>query len=214
MTNRVLCLRPETDFTRVDAAAPACLEVAYHAPVDAQVAGLMKSSDALVIPAVGPKLAPDLFEGTALRIVQVTGAGVDRLDQATLTRLGIPVANVPGGSNAAVAEYVVTAASALLRRMAWSDAEIKAGNYAKFRARMVADNLAGIEALQVGLIGFGTIGLVRWLRRSFAWVRRSVTSTPRQALPRLRLVPCRSMICWPHPTWFRCTFRCCRRHRI
>lgn len=158
MTNRVLCLRPETDFTRVDAAAPACLEVAYHAPADAQVAGLMKSSDALVIPAVGPKLAPDLFEGTALRIVQVTGAGVDRLDQATLTRLGIPVANVPGGSNAAVAEYVVTAASALLRRMAWSDAEIKAGNYAKFRARMVADNLAGIEALQVGLIGFGTIG--------------------------------------------------------
>ena len=42
--------------------------------------------------------------------------------------------------------------------MAWADAEIKAGNYAKFRARMVADNLAGIEGLQVGLIGFGTIG--------------------------------------------------------
>ena len=36
--------------------------------------------------------------------------------------------------------------------------EIKAGNYVKFRARMVADNLAGIEGLQVGLVGFGTIG--------------------------------------------------------
>ena len=118
----------------------------------------MKSSDALVIPAVGPKLAPDLFEGTALKLVQVTGAGVDRLDQAALTRLGIPVANVPGGSNSAVAEYVVTTASMLLRRFAWADAEIKAGNYAKFRARMVADNLAGLEGLQVGLIGFGIIG--------------------------------------------------------
>ncbi len=83
-----------------------------------------------MIPAVGPKLAPDLFEGTKLKLVQVTGAGVDRLDQAAMTQLGIPVANVPGGSNSAVAEYVVTTASTLLRRFAWADAEIKAGNYA------------------------------------------------------------------------------------
>src|SRR5205085_8025470 len=104
------------------------------------------------------KLAPELFEGTSLKLVQVTGAAIDRLDQAALTRLGIPVSNVAGGSNSAVAEYAVTAASMLLRRFAWADAEIKAGNYAKFRARMVADNLAGIEGLVVGLIGFGTIG--------------------------------------------------------
>jgi phosphoglycerate dehydrogenase-like enzyme len=158
MSNRVLCLRPEADFTRVDAAAPTSLEVAYRAPTDATVSALMKSNDALVIPAVGPKLAPELFDGASLKLVQVTGAGVDRLDQATLTRLGIPVANVAGGSNGAVAEYAVTAASMLLRRLAWADAEIKAGNYAKFRARMVADNLAGIDGLLVGLIGFGTIG--------------------------------------------------------
>lgn len=158
MSNLVLCLRPQADFTRVDADAPETLQVAYHAPADAQVAGLLKSSAALVIPAVGPKLAADLFEGAALKLVQVTGAGVDRLDRAALTRLGIAVANVPGGSNSAVAEYVVSTASMLLRRLAWADAEIKAGNYAKFRARMMADNLAGIEGLRVGLIGFGTIG--------------------------------------------------------
>ena len=158
MSNRVLCLRPEADFARVDAAAPKSLQVAYHAPDDAAVAALMKSSDALVIPAVGPKLAPELFEGASLKLVQVTGAGVDRLDQAALTRLGIPVANVPGGSNSAVAEYAVTAASMLLRRFAWADAEIKAGNYAKFRARMVARQSRRHRGLQVGLIGFGTIG--------------------------------------------------------
>jgi phosphoglycerate dehydrogenase-like enzyme len=158
MSNRVLCLRPEADFTRVDAAAPKSLRVAYHAPTDAAVATLMRSNDALVIPAVGPMLAPELFEGASVKLVQVTGAGVDRLNRAALTRLGIPVANVAGGSNSAVAEYAVTAASMLLRRFAWADAEIKAGNYAKFRARMVADNLAGIEGLLVGLIGYGTIG--------------------------------------------------------
>ena len=95
----------------------------------------------MIIPAVGPKLAPALFEGSRLKLVQITGAGVDRLDREALTRLGIPVANVAGGSNGAVAEYVVTTASTLLRRFAWADAEIKTGNYVAFRARMVADNL-------------------------------------------------------------------------
>ena len=115
MPHRVLCLRPEADFTRVDAAAPKALEVSYRGPADADVPSLMKASDALVIPAVGPKLASELFDGTKLKLVQVTGAGLDRLDQAALTKLGIPVANVPGGSNSAVAEYAVTAASMLLR---------------------------------------------------------------------------------------------------
>jgi phosphoglycerate dehydrogenase-like enzyme len=158
MTHHVLCLRPQADFIRVDAPAPPSLIVAYHTPDDPKVADLIKASRALVIPAVGPKLSPALFEGTQLKIVQVTGAGVDRLDRAALTKLGIPVANVAGGSNSAVAEYAVTSASMLLRRFTWADAEIKSGNYTKFRARMVADNLSGLEGLLVGVIGFGTIG--------------------------------------------------------
>jgi phosphoglycerate dehydrogenase-like enzyme len=159
MTHPVLCLRPEADFARVDALPPASLEVAYHKPDDTAVAQLIRKAGALVIPAVGPKLAPALFEGCALKLVQVTGAGLDRLDQAALTRLGIPVANVPGGSNSAVAEYAVTAASLLSRRLSWASAEIAKGNYAGFRARMLADNLAGLEGLLVGVVGFGTIGV-------------------------------------------------------
>ena len=37
-------------------------------------------------------------------LIQGNGAGVDRLDQAALTQLDIPVASVAGGSNGAVAE--------------------------------------------------------------------------------------------------------------
>lgn len=158
MSHHVLCLRPQADFVRVDAPAPPSLMVAYHAPDDPKISDLIKASSALVIPAVGPKLAPALFENTKLKIVQVTGAGVDRLDRAVLIKLGIPVANVSGGSNSAVAEYAVTAASVLLRRFAWADVEIKSGKYAKFRARMVADNLSGLEGLLIGVVGFGTIG--------------------------------------------------------
>lgn len=159
MVHDVLCLRPRADFERAGALPPEKLTVEYRKPDDAELAALVRQARAMVIPAVGAKLAPAVFEGSRLQLVQVTGAGLDRLDEAAMKKLGIAVANVPGGSNAAVAEYVVTAASLLLRRFAWADAEIRKGSYAAFRARMLADNLAGIESASVGLIGMGVIGL-------------------------------------------------------
>jgi phosphoglycerate dehydrogenase-like enzyme len=154
----VLCLRPVADFERAGALPPPSLEVVYRSPNDADVPELMKQASVLLIPAVGPKLSDGLFENTKLRLVQVTGAGLDRLNVGLLKGLGIPLANVPGGSNGALAEYVVTAASFLLRRFAWADAEIRTGNYQAFRARMVAANLSGLEGLLVGVVGLGTIG--------------------------------------------------------
>lgn len=165
MAHRVLCLRPRADFERLDSLPPPVLSVDYRAAEDADVPILIKSAGALVIPAVGGKLPVELFENTKLRLVQVTGAGVDRLDPSTMTRLGIPAANVAGGSNGAVAEYVVAMAIMLLRRLAWADSEIKGGHYAAFRARMVADNLGGLEGRTVGVVGFGTIG--RAVARAF-----------------------------------------------
>ena len=159
MSAEVLCLRSEADFIRAGALPPSALQVAYRGPGDDDVPDLLRRVRALVIPAVGPKLPPALFQGAALDLVQVTGAGLDRLDRPTLERLGIPVANVAGGSNAAVAEYAVTSASLLLSRFAWADEEIKAGNYAAFRARMLADNVGGLDGALVGIVGLGTIGL-------------------------------------------------------
>jgi len=159
MTCDVLCLRPEADFQRADSLPPVSLRVAYRAPLDADVPQLMKEARALVIPAVGPKLPPDLFDAASIRFVQVTGAGLDRLDLSLLKKLNITAANVPGGSNSAVAEYVVTTASVLLRQFAWADAEIRAGRYRDSRARMLADNLAGLDGLTVGIVGFGIIGM-------------------------------------------------------
>lgn len=155
----VVCLRPEADFLRVGVTPPQGLKIAYRAPDDAELKPLFAAARALVIPAIGPKLPASLMEGSALKLVQVTGAGVDRLDEPALRRLGIPVANSPGGSNNAVAEYVLTAASMLLRRFAWSCEEVRAGRYKEFRAAMLTANLAGLHGLTVGIIGLGTIGL-------------------------------------------------------
>src|SRR6266446_5985730 len=156
MSADVLCLRPEADFARLGVLPPGSLTVTYLKPDDPSLARRIKAAQALVIPAVGPKLAAALFGGSALKLVQVTGAGLDRLDQAEMTRLAIPVANVTG--NDAVAEYAVTAATLLLRRLACADAEIKRGNYVAFRARVIADNLSGLDGITVGIVGFGVIG--------------------------------------------------------
>src|SRR5688572_14981436 len=158
MPHDVLCLRPEADFTRAGVAPPAGITVAYRRPDDPELAALIKGSRALVIPAVGGKLPGSLFEGGNVKLVQVTGAGVDRLDEASMKKLDIAVANVPGGSNSAVAEYAVACAIMLLRRLAWSDMEIRDANYVSFRGRMVADNLPGLEGLTVGVVGMGTVG--------------------------------------------------------
>jgi len=159
MTFDVVCLRPEADFLRIGVIPPKMLQVAYRAPGNTDLAPLIRDARALVMPAVGPKLPVSLFEKSAIKLIQVTGAGVDRLDEPGIKHLGIPVSNVPGGSNEAVAEYVVAAASMLLRRLAWSGEEVRAGRYREFRAAMMAANLSGLHGLSVGIIGMGTIGL-------------------------------------------------------
>lgn len=159
MSAEIICLRPEADFTRVGVAVPQTLNVDYRAPDDAELKSLIQAARALVVPAVGPMLIPELFEGARLELIQVTGAGVDRLDRPSIEKLQIPVANVPGGSNGALAEYATASAALLMRRLAWAGSEIQAGNYAQFRARLLADNVGGLDGLIVGIVGLGIVGM-------------------------------------------------------
>ena len=158
-TYDVVCLRPEADFLKIGVTPPARLSIIYASPEDANLPALVRQARALVIPAVGPKLDGALFRDSEVRLVQVTGAGVDRLDEAAMKAHGIAVANVAGGSNSALAEYAVAGALTLHRRIAWADREIRKGNYQAFRARMIADSLQGIGGLTVGIVGLGNIGL-------------------------------------------------------
>ncbi len=162
---RVVCLRPEEDFLKIGVTPPASLSIAYLAADAPELAETLSTAEAVVMPAVGPPLDAALFAGSAVKLVQVTGAGVDRLDRPAMEKLGVAVANVAGGSNSALAEYCVAAALTLLRRMSWASTEIRNGNYAKFRAAMIAASLPGIEGLTVGIVGFGNIG--RSVARAF-----------------------------------------------
>ena len=122
MSFDVVRLRPKKDFIQVIVTPPTVPSITYRAPDDPELKMLLANAKAVIIPAVGPKLAPELFEGSTVKLVQVTGAGMDRLDGAAMKRLGIAGANVAGGSNTALAEYAVSLALVLMRRFAWADA--------------------------------------------------------------------------------------------
>ena len=155
----VLCLRPEADFLRVGVTPPGELDIAFVSPDDPSIPSHLREVSAVVIPAVGPRLPGTWFEGSSIRLAQVTGAGVDRLDEEAMKALDIPVANVPGGSNSALAEYALACALMLLRRIRWADRQIYRGEYSAARARMLASNVTGLEGLIVGVVGLGNVGM-------------------------------------------------------
>ena len=159
MSRDVVCLRPETDFLNVGVTPPEALSISYLEPDDDNLAAVLAEAAALVIPAVGPKLPAGLFSESRIQLVQVTGAGVDRLDEDAMKAFGIAVANVPGGSSTAVAEYAVSSALVLLRQTCTADAEVRKGNYVETRKSMLAQNLSGLEGLTVGVVGLGIIGM-------------------------------------------------------
>jgi phosphoglycerate dehydrogenase-like enzyme len=159
VTFDVVCLRPKDDFLNIGVTPPETLSIRYMAPTDSDLQHQLVATRALVIPAVGPRLPAALFDGSNIELVQVTGAGIDRLDIDALKTMGIAVANVPGGSSAAIAEYAVSSALALLRRTFWADGELRNGNYVNARRRMLAESLTGLEGLTVGVVGLGVIGM-------------------------------------------------------
>lgn len=155
----VVCLRPKDDFLNIGVTPPESLSILYLSPTDEALPQHLAGARALVIPAVGPKLPAELFDGSRIELVQVTGAGIDRLDADAMKARGIAIANVPGGSSTAIAEYAVSSALALLRRTTWADGELRNGLYVDARRRMVSENLPGLEGLTVGVIGLGVIGM-------------------------------------------------------
>jgi phosphoglycerate dehydrogenase-like enzyme len=156
--SKVICLRPEKDFTDVGVIVPKSMEVLYLSPDDKNLKEALKEADALVVPAVGKPIDSSLLENSKCKFIQVTGAGVDRLNRAAIEKLGIAVANVAGGSNDTIAQYCVGAAIALLRAMPLSSQTMHHKNYNEIRSQLLKERRRDITGLKVGILGFGNIG--------------------------------------------------------
>ncbi|WP_043630066.1 NAD(P)-dependent oxidoreductase [Nonomuraea candida] len=101
----------------------------------------------LVLDAAAVRAAP------RLAFVQQPSVGVDGHDLAALAAAGVPVANTPGVSAAAVSEWCLAATLSLARKLGAGDAAVRAGEWPQQGLRPME-----LRGKRVGVIGYGPIG--------------------------------------------------------
>ncbi len=94
-----------------------------------------------------------LRAGIRLRVVGRAGVGVDNVDMATATELGVAVINAPAGNTVAVAELLFGSLIALFRHIVRADTTMHAGSWD--RSALLGSELKGRT---LGIVGVGRIG--------------------------------------------------------
>lgn len=122
-----------------DSAAAEVAELLGSLPVDA------------VISRTVPLEAAALRACPTLKVISKHGTGVNNIDVAAATALGIPVTSTPGANAQSVAELTVGLMIAAARRIAWLDDQVKHGTWAR-----VQDGCQ-LGGRTLGLVGFGQV---------------------------------------------------------
>ena len=113
----------------------------------------LADSDGLII-RIGSIDRQGLLAAKNLKVIGRPGVGVDDVDVATCTELGIPVVIVPGANTRSVAEHAMLLMFATAKDLLRSDQETRRGNFG-IRSSFKAYELKGRT---LGLIGGGAIG--------------------------------------------------------
>jgi D-3-phosphoglycerate dehydrogenase len=98
--------------------------------------------------------AEALKAGTGLSLVIRAGAGIDTIDVATASGLGVFVSNCPGKNSIAVAELVLGLLLSCDRRIPDQVAELRAGRWNKGEY----SKARGLHGRTLGIVGLGQIG--------------------------------------------------------
>jgi D-3-phosphoglycerate dehydrogenase len=105
-------------------------------------------TSALVMDAAAVTAAP------LLAFVQQPSVGVDGHDLGALAAAGVPLANTPGVSAVAVAEWCLAATLALSRKLLAGDAAVRAGDWPQQGLQPYE-----LRGRRVGVVGYGPIGV-------------------------------------------------------
>ncbi|MGY4712617.1 2-hydroxyacid dehydrogenase [Mycolicibacterium sp. CBM1] len=103
-----------------------------------------------------PLSGEDLRRAPRLRLVHKLGAGVNTIDVATATELGVAVANMPGANAPSVAEGTVLLMLAALRRLPELDRTTRQGRGWPTDPSL-GETVRDIGSCTVGLVGYGNI---------------------------------------------------------
>jgi phosphoglycerate dehydrogenase-like enzyme len=158
----------------LEAALPDGTVVVWPDPTDdTAIREALVGADVLV----GPRYSADMSSaGKNLRLVQVAGAGTDKIDVGALPQ-GAQVANTFHHEDS-IAEYVVAATVLLRRGILRQDAALRQGEWASPAHNRAEPWVSGLAGATVGFVGFGHIGARTWeLFKAFG--ARGVTVTRR-----------------------------------
>jgi phosphoglycerate dehydrogenase-like enzyme len=103
-----------------------------------------------------PLSGDDLERATRCRLVHKLGAGVNTIDVAAATRLGIGVANMPGANAPSVAEGTVLLMLAALRRLPALDLATRRGRGWPSDPTL-GETVRDVGGCTVGLVGYGNV---------------------------------------------------------
>jgi len=104
----------------------------------------------------------------ALRLISIVGTGTDHIDLDACTEHGVLVVNTPGASTASVAELTLALLLAAARRIPFTDAKVRAGEWYHEEGIELEGKTAGLVGL--GLIGQAFARMARGLgMRVIAW---------------------------------------------
>lgn len=123
-------------------------------PKPETVAPLLRSAHAVVL-RTGIRMTRELLAGAPqLWTISRTGAGVDNVDLAAATELGIIVTSSIGANTTSVVEHALALILALHKQLPLMDREVRAGNFG-IRYKNLSRDLRGRT---LGVLGFGRIG--------------------------------------------------------
>ena len=117
------------------------------------LAGIVSTARALIVRNRTQVTAELLQEAQQLLVVGRAGAGLDNVDVATATELGIVVCYAPVQTAISVAEHTLGLMLAVLRRIPPADSSVRAGQW--LRHEHTGTQLSGKT---LGVIGLGHIG--------------------------------------------------------
>jgi D-3-phosphoglycerate dehydrogenase len=117
------------------------------------VAARIGDCDAVITRNLGLS-AQAMVQGARLQVIANHGAGLDRMDLAAASRLGIPVVYTPGANAQAVAEHTILLTLAVARRLVTGHQAVASGDWS---ARYLPGAIE-LRGKTMGIVGFGAIG--------------------------------------------------------
>ncbi len=120
-----------------------------------ELAGAMRTDDPEILIVRSKKVTAEALKaGTALSLVIRAGAGIDTIDVAAASGLGVFVSNCPGKNSIAVAELVMGLLLSCDRRIPDQVADLRQGKWNKGEY----SKARGLHGRTLGIVGLGQIG--------------------------------------------------------